>query len=822
MARTGSDYTLHDAFVASILKTGTRARLPSIEEFMEVYNALMKPPDSTSMVPSDPPDPFDPAEIARCTFLNDLAKIETSWVAPVEAGAAATAHPYLMEYFARSLSFSEEALKYMSANPKMQQQIAFDYVFRDKYTKKLCVHLNAILQPIAVKVFEYHDLDNSGVLSVEESAKFLSQYRMQLPAYVTATSKMIACSTLDSVTKAMLDALPADAFHAKMYSRSWQRKVRALLAKGVSSAMSNVMNEMYIEYEQEKEARDKEAFEVINATRDGKLQRDEVLKALEAGSNENRKLAHALGFDEQRMQARLLPVMKSLQQETLEQVHREWLTSSENKESSCGGEHKEESLQEHAREQEEASASSSSSGTRAFSESTNHYSESSVSFTECTTSAIWPCLQTPTHSREISSSMEMQPFSQWRRSASEEMMRVGHWSVRRDAEGEFYHNSVTGESFDEPPQGLLMLHWLTQTQAQLLQPRCIPQPYVGQHQYPADQQAPYSLQQPQFVTGPPQPYHPQQASLLGSQCRDQFVVQPGQPYRLPQEYGSEQPQYVAMGQQSQCASPLPPDPWMQQKLYQRPERLAMPSQKDEMASASADSSLLAEQERSVGAYATSGMFPTPFDMSAATPCVANCTPPFGTRTLSYVTSPQPAKSIPPPMMRYCPLQDHTVHNWNSQPLCVANTSQLVYLAPYNMTEGAYGTPQNRAQIQVANFKSPENYGTGGPTSTQQVGTPGGVDGKYSRGSSSSDNKKEFSSRSKKKKEFSSRSQNKKDVTGKKEFGECCVCMDRGKSHALVPCGHLCACAECAVHLVKKKLPCPVCRGSIERSVQIYV
>merc|ERR1712107_551472 len=228
-------------------------------------------------------------------------------------------------------------------------------------------------------------------------------------------------------------------------------------------------------------------------------------------------------------------------------------------------------------------------------------------------------------------------------------------------------------------------------------------------------------------------------------------------------------------------------------------------------------------------------------MSAAAPCVANCTPPFDTRSLSYVTSPQSATSILPQMMRCCPLPsdtvhcspvDQTVHSWNSQPLCVAN--QLVHLAPYNATEGAYSTPQNWGQVQVANFKSPDNYGIPfaympafayvphmpcGPTSTQQVGMPGGVDGKYS---SSSDKKTEFSTRSKKKNGFSSRSQNKKDVTGKKEFGECCVCMDRGKSHALVPCGHLCACAECAVQLVKKKLPCPVCRGSIERSVQIYV
>merc|ERR1712137_1117902 len=171
--------------------------------------------------------------------------------------------------------------------------------------------------------------------------------------------------------------------------------------------------------------------------------------------------------------------------------------------------------------------------------------------------------------------------------------------------------------------------------------------------------------------------------------------------------------------------------------------------------------------------------------------------------------------------------DQTLHNWNSQPLPVANTPQVVYVTPYSTTEGTYGTPQ--VQNQVANFKAPEIYGpgfayvpcmptlmcVGGPTCERQADALRGVCGKSSKctgSSSSSDSKKEFASRT----------QKKKDVSEKKELGECSVCMDRVKSHALVPCGHLCACVECAAHLIKKKLPCPVCRGSIERSVQIYV
>mmetsp|Transcript_46164 Transcript_46164/g.147463 ORF Transcript_46164/g.147463 Transcript_46164/m.147463 type:complete len:629 (-) Transcript_46164:86-1972(-) len=59
------------------------------------------------------------------------------------------------------------------------------------------------------------------------------------------------------------------------------------------------------------------------------------------------------------------------------------------------------------------------------------------------------------------------------------------------------------------------------------------------------------------------------------------------------------------------------------------------------------------------------------------------------------------------------------------------------------------------------------------------------------------------------------------AVGEQEPSECCVCLDRPKSHAMLPCGHLCACMECAAQLSAQGQSCPVCRQRVERTVQIY-
>lgn len=52
-----------------------------------------------------------------------------------------------------------------------------------------------------------------------------------------------------------------------------------------------------------------------------------------------------------------------------------------------------------------------------------------------------------------------------------------------------------------------------------------------------------------------------------------------------------------------------------------------------------------------------------------------------------------------------------------------------------------------------------------------------------------------------------------------EEEECVICLDKPRTHAIVPCGHLAYCAECA-----KSLPaaeCAVCKGTIDTLCRIY-
>jgi len=50
--------------------------------------------------------------------------------------------------------------------------------------------------------------------------------------------------------------------------------------------------------------------------------------------------------------------------------------------------------------------------------------------------------------------------------------------------------------------------------------------------------------------------------------------------------------------------------------------------------------------------------------------------------------------------------------------------------------------------------------------------------------------------------------------------ECLVCLDEEKNTVIMPCGHLCICAECGKGLVKNKHTCPVCRGHISSLIPI--
>lgn len=55
-----------------------------------------------------------------------------------------------------------------------------------------------------------------------------------------------------------------------------------------------------------------------------------------------------------------------------------------------------------------------------------------------------------------------------------------------------------------------------------------------------------------------------------------------------------------------------------------------------------------------------------------------------------------------------------------------------------------------------------------------------------------------------------------------DLGDCCICLDKIKTHAFLPCGHLCSCMDCASFLAAQREPCPICRRPIQRAAQIFV
>uniref|UniRef100_A0A7S0NN36 RING-type domain-containing protein n=1 Tax=Calcidiscus leptoporus TaxID=127549 RepID=A0A7S0NN36_9EUKA len=48
---------------------------------------------------------------------------------------------------------------------------------------------------------------------------------------------------------------------------------------------------------------------------------------------------------------------------------------------------------------------------------------------------------------------------------------------------------------------------------------------------------------------------------------------------------------------------------------------------------------------------------------------------------------------------------------------------------------------------------------------------------------------------------------------------CTVCLERGSSHAFVPCGHQAVCNHCAT---RKWTACPVCRAPSQLVIRIFV
>ena len=51
---------------------------------------------------------------------------------------------------------------------------------------------------------------------------------------------------------------------------------------------------------------------------------------------------------------------------------------------------------------------------------------------------------------------------------------------------------------------------------------------------------------------------------------------------------------------------------------------------------------------------------------------------------------------------------------------------------------------------------------------------------------------------------------------------CSICLENQKERLFFPCGHVCACGDCAALLQAQGSPCPMCRTPIERVINAFL
>ena len=49
---------------------------------------------------------------------------------------------------------------------------------------------------------------------------------------------------------------------------------------------------------------------------------------------------------------------------------------------------------------------------------------------------------------------------------------------------------------------------------------------------------------------------------------------------------------------------------------------------------------------------------------------------------------------------------------------------------------------------------------------------------------------------------------------------CCICLTQLKSHAIIPCGHICLCDHCVAWMFDAK-KCPICNGEKQGTIKIF-
>merc|ERR1711971_283392 len=155
-------------------------------------------------------------------------------------------------------------------------------------------HYEADLKELLQKSFKRHDTKNTNVLDLEETTVFFANL-IRISVQTFADSKkawapMVAGFLPNKPTDDAL-AEEKDAFNKKIVEK-----------------MGETEKGMLADYNANKDARDKAAFDIVDANKDGALQEEEFLKIF-GDPTTNKAFNSALGFGEDEYFAKLTELM---------------------------------------------------------------------------------------------------------------------------------------------------------------------------------------------------------------------------------------------------------------------------------------------------------------------------------------------------------------------------------------------------------------------------------------------------------------------------------------------------------------------------------
>jgi len=235
--------------------------------------------------------------------------------------ASDSTHPFIEEFFSKYLDLSNDFLQKIS-------QPLFDFIkakdddisaealktFLDSqwilYCQSKGAEMKKILQPLAEQAFDHHDRDHNGVLSIKESKAFFTHFTKEVKKMTLAASRLHCEKIFTMIAQQMKKEMKkeakenGDAFNQKDVNE-FAKDYRKTMIDLMMAVTEKVVDTSYGNYYKNKKKYDKAGFAFLDVNGDGKLQRKEVLEAMDVTKGkENSKmngLLKAMGIDDDEM-----------------------------------------------------------------------------------------------------------------------------------------------------------------------------------------------------------------------------------------------------------------------------------------------------------------------------------------------------------------------------------------------------------------------------------------------------------------------------------------------------------------------------------------